>query len=217
MMNFGKMPTGRTASRLARVVSKSESSIQSSVRAAGSMNALLSTRSGLTVTQSATRLAAVKLPVRHMSGQADYAANYTADQKAVDAATRNWRDNVTANTEDAPKKTAAIYADDALFWGTVSEQVRNTPEHVYDYFDFFARMPKLSMVAYDPAPPRIHGDFAIHAGAYTFAWAGADGAMTETRARFTFAYRRENGKWVMVEHHSSAMPTAPPGLKPAQH
>ncbi|CAN0274455.1 unnamed protein product, partial [Ectocarpus sp. 12 AP-2014] len=64
------------------------------------MNALLSTRSGLTVTQAATRLAAVKLPVRQMSGQADYAANYTADQKAVDAATRNWRDNVTANTED---------------------------------------------------------------------------------------------------------------------
>ncbi|CAN0580934.1 unnamed protein product, partial [Ectocarpus sp. 12 AP-2014] len=26
--------------------------------------------------------------------------------------------------------------------------------------DFFARMPKLSMVAYDPAPPRIHGAFA---------------------------------------------------------
>ncbi|CAN0127043.1 unnamed protein product, partial [Ectocarpus sp. 12 AP-2014] len=164
MMNIGKMPAGRTASRLARAVVKSEASIQSSVRA-GSMNALLSTRSGLTVTQAATRLAIAKLPVRHMSGQADYAANYTADQKAVDAATRHWRDTVTSNTEDAPKKTAAIY--DALFWGTVSEEVRNTPAHVYDYFDFFARMPKLSMVAYDPAPPRIHGDFAIHAGAYT--------------------------------------------------
>lgn len=74
-------------------------------------------------------------------------------------------------------------------------------------------MPKLSMVAYDPAPPRIHGDFAIHAGAYTFAWE-VDGAMKETRARFTFAYRREGGKWVMIEHHSSAMPTAPAGLKP---
>ncbi|CAN0446006.1 unnamed protein product, partial [Ectocarpus sp. 8 AP-2014] len=68
MMNFGKMPAGRTASRLARVVGKSEASIQSSVRA-GSMNALLSTRSGLTVTQAATRLAIAKLPVRHMSGQ----------------------------------------------------------------------------------------------------------------------------------------------------
>ncbi|CAN0009569.1 unnamed protein product [Ectocarpus fasciculatus] len=213
MMNFGKMPVGRTASRLARVVGKSEASIQSSVRAAGSMNALLSTRSGLSVNQAAARLAVAKVPARHMS-TADYTAGESTYQKAVDAATRNWRDTVTLNTDDAPKKTAAIYADDALFWGTVSEEVRNKPQHVYDYFDFFARMPKLSMVAYDPAPPRIHGDFAIHAGAYTFAWE-VDGAMKETRARFTFAYRREGGKWVMIEHHSSAMPTAPAGLKPA--
>lgn len=41
---------------------------------------------------------------------------------------------MTLNTDDAPKKTAAIYADDALFWGTVSEEVRNKPQHVYDYF-----------------------------------------------------------------------------------
>lgn len=66
-MNFGKMPVGRTASRLARAVSKSESSmIQSSVRA-GSMNALLTTRAGATVNQAATRLAVVKLPIRQMS------------------------------------------------------------------------------------------------------------------------------------------------------
>lgn len=49
-------------------------------------------------------------------------------------ATENWRDTVTSNTDDAPKKTAALYAPDALFWGTVSEQVRDTPQHVYEYF-----------------------------------------------------------------------------------
>lgn len=46
----------------------------------------------------------------------------------------NWRDTVTLNTEDAPKKTAALYASDALFWGTVSEEVRQTPQQVYEYF-----------------------------------------------------------------------------------
>lgn len=54
--------------------------------------------------------------------------------KAVMAATEKWRDTVTLNTDDAPKKTAALYAPDALFWGTVSEQVRDTPAHVYQYF-----------------------------------------------------------------------------------
>lgn len=75
-------------------------------------------------------------------------------------------------------------------------------------------MPKLSLVAYDPEPPVIHGKCALHAGAYTFAWE-VDGKMKETRARFTFGYRLEDdGKWVIIKHHSSAMPTAPPGLKP---
>lgn len=56
------------------------------------------------------------------------------DQQAVLKATENWRDTVTSNTDDAPKKTAALYAPDALFWGTVSEQVRDKPQHVYEYF-----------------------------------------------------------------------------------
>ena len=56
------------------------------------------------------------------------------DQLSVLKATENWRDTVTSNTDDAPKKTAALYAPDALFWGTVSEQVRTTPQHVREYF-----------------------------------------------------------------------------------
>lgn len=74
-------------------------------------------------------------------------------------------------------------------------------------------MPKLRMIEYNPSPPRVHGDFAIHGGDYTFAWQGADGATVEVLARFTFAYRKENGEWHIVEHHSSKMPDAPPALK----
>ena len=59
---------------------------------------------------------------------------HITDQQAVLKATENWRDTVTSNTDDAPKKTAALYAPDALFWGTVSEQVRDKPQQVYEYF-----------------------------------------------------------------------------------
>ena len=54
--------------------------------------------------------------------------------KAVAATTIVWKDTVTLGTEDAPKKTAALYAPDAVLWGTVSEEVRETPEQIYDYF-----------------------------------------------------------------------------------
>ncbi|CAB1102342.1 unnamed protein product [Ectocarpus sp. CCAP 1310/34] len=142
----------------------------------------------------------------------------TPDQKAVAATTIVWKDTVTLGTDDAPKKTAALYAPDAVLWGTVSEEVRETPEQIYDYFDFFARLPKLRVVEYTPAPVRVYGEFAVEAGTYTFAWQGEDGKTVEKRARFSFTFRR--GKpgspqpWTIVEHHSSSMPIAPAELKP---
>ncbi len=54
--------------------------------------------------------------------------------KAVAAKTIVWKDTVTVGTPDAPKKTCALYASDAVLWGTVSEEVRETPEQIYDYF-----------------------------------------------------------------------------------
>ena len=45
-----------------------------------------------------------------------------------------WKETVTLGTEDAPRKTADLYAEDAVLWGTVSEEVRETPEQIYDYF-----------------------------------------------------------------------------------
>lgn len=54
--------------------------------------------------------------------------------KAVAAKTVVWKDTVTLGTPDAPTKTCALYASDAVLWGTVSEEVRETPEQIYDYF-----------------------------------------------------------------------------------
>ena len=56
------------------------------------------------------------------------------DQKAVAATTIVWKETVTSGTYDAPKKTAALYAEDGVLWGTVSEEVRDTPEQIYAYF-----------------------------------------------------------------------------------
>ena len=55
-------------------------------------------------------------------------------------ATENWRDTLTSGADDAPEKVAALYAPDALFWGTVSEQVRTTPQHVREYFVSFPHL-----------------------------------------------------------------------------
>lgn len=74
-------------------------------------------------------------------------------------------------------------------------------------------MPKLRMTRLNPGSVRMHGDIAIQAGDYTFMWQAADGSDVEVDARFTFSFRREKDGWMIVEHHSSAMPAAPAALK----
>lgn len=59
---------------------------------------------------------------------------YFTDRRNVQATTVRWRDTVTSGGPDAPKKTAALYAVDGVLWGTVSEEVRDTPQEIYDYF-----------------------------------------------------------------------------------
>ncbi|CAM9372851.1 unnamed protein product [Choristocarpus tenellus] len=135
------------------------------------------------------------------------------------ATTDIWRDTVTSQTPNAPKATAALYAPDAVLWGTVSEEVRDTPEEILDYFEYFACLPGLSLIEYNPVAVRVYGDFATNVGTYTFAWTGEGGEKKEKRARYSFTYRRDPNcltGWAMVEHHSSAMPVSPPALKHAR-
>lgn len=138
----------------------------------------------------------------------------------MEQTTVRWKDTVTLGTPDASRKTADLYALDAVLWGTVSEEVRDTPAEIYDYFDYFARLPKLRLSEYTPVSVRVYGDFATQAGTYTFAWQGPDGETKEKRARFSFTFRRDpksSTGWSIVEHHSSAMPTSPLELKHARN
>ena len=52
---------------------------------------------------------------------------------------------------------------------------------------------------------------------YVFAWRGLDGQEVQKHARYSFVYRKDpaTGKWLIVDHHSSLLPTAPKGLQPA--
>ncbi|CAM9356947.1 unnamed protein product [Scytosiphon promiscuus] len=143
-----------------------------------------------------------------------------SDRRGVEQTTIRWKDTVTMGTPDAPRKTANLYALDGVLWGTVSEEVRDTPEEIYDYFDYFARLPKLRLSEFTPVSVRVYGDFATQAGTYTFAWSGEDGAPKEKRARFSFTFRRDPESptaWTIVEHHSSSMPTSPAQLKHVIH
>jgi hypothetical protein len=55
---------------------------------------------------------------------------------------------------------------------------------------------------------RVYGDTAINSGAYTFA-AVIQGQPRSFPARFSFTYRKVEGRWLIADHHSSALPGPP--------
>jgi uncharacterized protein (TIGR02246 family) len=111
---------------------------------------------------------------------------------------------VDAFNSRQPQRVQALYARDAVFWGTSSPVLRNTPELIAEYFAGLPSRPN-ERVERGPSSPRVYGDLAIDSGSYTFTDM-REGQPVRRPARFTFVYRRENGRWMIVDHHSSAAP-----------
>ena len=99
-----------------------------------------------------------------------------------------------------PKKVASLYEGNGILLPTVSNKVRHNHEEIEDYFvHFLAKGPQGKI---DEANVRIFGQIAINSGIYTFSF--SDGATVQ--ARYTFVYRWNGQRWMIIEHHSSQMP-----------
>ena len=103
---------------------------------------------------------------------------------------------------------AQLYAPDAALWGTVSPAIISSPQGVRQYFDQACAMPTPPKVAFGEQLIRVHGDAATNSGSYTFTVMRA-GKPAALPARYTFAYRKAGGQWLIVDHHSSLRPAPP--------
>jgi uncharacterized protein (TIGR02246 family) len=148
------------------------------------------------------------------ASSAPAAAALSSEAATVDATTRNWISTVTSGKPTVVEDTLALYAEDAILLATVSEQIRDTKTELRDYFKFFTALPKLSAKDYIPTI-RVYDDIAINTGYYTFTYEPEPGKVVEVPARYSFTYRKIDGKWMIEEHHSSVIPTAPAGLPAA--
>lgn len=81
--------------------------------------------------------------------------------------------------------------------------VRNNPAEIKEYFETFLTLKPDGTI--NEANIRIYCDMAINSGIYTFAIV-KNGKPEEVQARYTFVYRKIGDRWLIVEHHSSAMP-----------
>lgn len=98
-----------------------------------------------------------------------------------------------------PQKVVALYETNGILLPTLSNKVRHNHEEIEDYFThFLAKTPQGKI---DEANVRIFDQIAINSGVYTFTF--NDG--TTVQARFTFVYRWNGRRWMIIEHHSSQM------------
>ena len=59
------------------------------------------------------------------------------EKASVDEATIAWMNTVTTYG-DTSEQVADLYSNDAVLWGTVSEDVRFTSKDIKNYFEYFA-------------------------------------------------------------------------------
>lgn len=123
----------------------------------------------------------------------------------VAAATLKWAQTLGQND---PDKVVLLYAPDAVFWGTLSPTVRADRAALRDYFvTAFKVLPGLK-VTFGEQLIRVYGNTAVNTGSYTFSYR-KDGEAKTLPARYSFTFVKQGENWIIVDHHSSAMPTPP--------
>lgn len=142
-----------------------------------------------------------------LSGCATTAGDGSAAKEQVAAATRAWIDAMGAHD---PERVLALYDAEAVLWGTTSPMLRDNLASRRDYFKFLHTAPPYYKGVLGEQRIRVYGDIAINTGTYTFIGPArdAEGKPISRRARFSFVYRNRDGRWLIVDHHSSAVPAA---------
>jgi uncharacterized protein (TIGR02246 family) len=110
--------------------------------------------------------------------------------------------------EDDPDKVLPFYSDDAVLWGTLSPAVRADRAALRDYFETAFRVLPGLKVAFGKQLIRVYGGAAVNTGYYTFSYV-KDGETKSLPARYSFTYVKSGERWLIVDHHSSAMPSPP--------
>lgn len=154
-----------------------------------------------------TRLRPADKPSTYTEGKveggplADGRPAQPALKEDVGAATAAW---VEAFNSRDPARIVALYDPEAVLIGaTAQKPVAGTAAIAAYYRDAPSR--PMSRVALGEHAVQLYGEIAIDSGLYNL-FQVEEGKATVTPARFTLVYRRRDGKWLIVEHHSSRVP-----------
>lgn len=123
------------------------------------------------------------------------------DEDEIATLFNTWNQALATGT---PETVADLYAPNGVLLPTVSNQVRTNRAEIVDYFTQFLKA-KPSGVIEKQIIHVLSDDHAINTGVYRFSLT-KDGQETSVRARYTYVYEKVDGDWLIINHHSSAMP-----------
>lgn len=104
-----------------------------------------------------------------------------------------------------PDTVTALFGKDAVLLATVSNTPRTTAAGIRDYFVSFLKNSPVGTI--DSSSYDLGCNMATRVGAWTVKLTNPDtGVATDVKARYTFIYKYENGRWVVDHLHSSMMP-----------
>lgn len=105
----------------------------------------------------------------------------------------------------SPDKVTALFDDDAVLLATVANAPRTDHTSIRDYFVSFLKNSPVGKI--DTTTIKAGCDWALRAGTWTVTLTDpANGKKTDVKARYSFLYQLEDGKWKIEHLHSSAMP-----------
>jgi len=123
-----------------------------------------------------------------------------AGEKEIAALFDRWNESLQTGS---PRNVVAHYAEQSILLPTVSNKPRLTAEEKADYFAHFLENQPVGEI--NMRQIQTGSDMAVDSGIYTFTFAKTG---AQVRARFSFTYRRYGQEWLIISHHSSAMPEA---------
>ena len=134
-------------------------------------------------------------------------------KKNISDATNEWIRTVenSVNYKANPSDVANLFCKDAVLRATFSQILRDTPESIKEYFEYFARIPGLRVVNRDFNIVKVTNDVYINNAKVDWIH---DGINENLESRMTFIFRRSKlGKWCIFQLHASALPEPNPNIK----
>jgi uncharacterized protein (TIGR02246 family) len=129
----------------------------------------------------------------------------SASRDAVAAATAKW---AAVFVDDNPDAIVALYDDEGILWGTLSPTIAEGKQAIRWYFERAFKALPGHTVKFGQQRIRVYGDIAINSGYYVFSYL-RDGETATLPARYSIVYRKRGNDWLIVDHHSSALPPPP--------